>query len=169
MSERIPNVSLEGAEILPGKFKNFSGRPGQYNPAGKITFCIRLDRKTADDMVEDGWNVKQLDPRDEDGEPTPYITARIRFDNFPPVIYMLTGRHNKKTRLDEDTIGSLDSMRIEWADITLTPYSWEMKTKDGISNGITAYVKTAYFKVADEDDFADKYLDDDYPDEVPFN
>lgn len=170
MSKRIPNVSLEGVDILPGVFKNFSGKPGQYNPAGRMTFCIRLDRETADVMVEDGWNVKQLDPREEGDEPTLYIQARVRFDNVPPAVYMLTGKHNKKTRLTEDTISLLDSMEIEWADIVLSPYAWEMKTKDGVSNGITAYVKTAYFKVV-EDDFADKYADGDdlIPEEVPFN
>lgn len=170
MSKRIPNVSLEGVDILPGVFKNFAGKAGQYNPAGRRTFCIRLDRETADAMVEDGWNVKQLDPREEGDEPTPYIQARVRFDNVPPTVYMLTGRQNKKTRLTEDTIDLLDSMEIEWADIVLSPYAWEMKTKDGMTSGVTAYVKTAYFKVV-EDDFADKYSDDeDYiPEEVPFN
>ena len=168
MARRVPNLTLEEVEILPGKFRNFAGEKDEYNPKGMSQFNIRLDEETADRLLDEGWNVKQLDPREDGDVPIPYLPCTINYSNIPPTIYMLTGRHNKKTRLDEDTIGSLDSMRIEWADITLTPYSWEMKTKDGISNGITAYVKTAYFKVADEDDFADKYLDD-YPDEVPFN
>lgn len=164
---RISPVSIEGAEILPGVFKNFAGKAGQYNPAGRRTFCIRLDRKTADAMAADGWNVKELSPREEGDEPVPYIQARVRFDNVPPTVYMLTGRNNKKTRLDEDTIDLLDSADIEWADITLTPYQWEMQTKNGLDTGVTAYVKTMYVKVA-LDEFADKY-EDDIPEELPFN
>lgn len=165
--KRIQPISLEGANILPGAFKNFSGRPGQYNPPGRRTFCVELDRETADMMAEEGWNVKQLNPRDEGDEPKPYIQVRVRFDNVPPTIYMLTGRNNKKTRIDEDTVDLLDSAMIEWADLTITAYRWEMQTKNGIDSGVTAYLKTMYVKVA-QDEFAEKY-DDDIPEEVPFN
>lgn len=164
---RIQPVSLEGANILPGIFKNFSGKPGQYNPSGTRTFCVELDRATADMMAEAGWNVKQLDPRDEGDEPVPYIQVKCRFENVPPTIYMLTGRNNKKTRITEDTVDLLDSAMIEWADLTITPYAWEMKTKNGVESGVAAYLKTMYVKVA-QDEFAEKY-NDDIPEEVPFN
>jgi hypothetical protein len=170
MAKRIENVSLEGAEVLGGIFKNFSGKASQYNPAGRRTFCIRLDKRTADAMADEGWNIKTLDPREDGDEPIYYIQARIRFDNVPPTVFMLTGRKNKKTRLDEDTIDLLDSSIIEWCDVTLSPYHWEIKTKEGVSTGITAYVKTLYVKV-EEDEFAAKY-NDDIPydgEEVPFN
>lgn len=159
MSKRIEKVSIEGAEVLGGPFKNFSGKPGQYNPAGRRTFCIRIDKKTADQMADEGWNIKQLDPREDGDLPIYYIQARIRFDNVPPTIYMLTGRNNKKTRLTEETIDLLDASVIEWCDVTLSPYCWEIKSKDGVSTGITAYVDVLYIKVA-QDAFAEKYADE---------
>ncbi len=154
----VKNVTLENARILPGQFKNFSGEKDKYNPQGRREFCIVLDTETADALVEEGWNVKQLDPRDDDEAPTPYIKACIRFDNIPPTIYMVTGKNNKKTLLTEETIGNLDYVQIEYADIILSPYCWEMETKDGVNSGIKAYVKTMYVKV-EEDDLAAKYAD----------
>ena len=151
---KIENYVIEQAEVLGGPFKNFSGKPGQYNPAGRRTFAIRLDKATADDMVNKGWNVKQLDPREEGDEPTLFITARLRFDNYPPVVFMLTGPNNKKVRLDEDNIDLLDASIIEWCDVELSPYSWKTST----GSGVTAYVKKLYVKVR-EDVFASKYED----------
>lgn len=159
MAKRIEKRSIEQAEILPGQFKNFSGKAGTYNPAGRRTFCVRLDKPTADEMDAEGWNIKMLEPREEGDEPIYYVQARIRFDNVPPTVYMLTGRNNKKTRLTEETIDILDGSIIEWCDVTLSPYVWEIKTKDGMSKGVTAYVSVLYVKV-EEDEFASKYADD---------
>ena len=72
---------------------------------------------------------------------------------------MLTGRNNKKTRLTEETIDLLDASQIEWCDVTLSPYQWEIKQKGEITTGVTAYVRTLYVKVA-QDEFAEKYNDD---------
>lgn len=157
----VKNVTIENAHVLPGNFKNFSGEIDNWNPQGRRTFCIELDEETADALHEEGWNVKELAPRDDDpdGISLPYIQATIRFDNIPPTIYMLTGRNNKKTLLTEDTIGNLDYVQIEYVDVILSPYQWEMKTKTGVESGIKAYVKTMYVKVV-EDELAAKYRDD---------
>lgn len=169
MARKVSNVTLEGVEVLPGKFKNFSGVVDEYNPKGLSQFNVKLDFETADELLAEGWNVKQLDPLEEGDDPVPYLPLTINFSNIPPTVYMLTGRNNKKTLLTEDTIGLLDSVEIDYADIIVSPYHWQIKKKDGIDSGIKAYVKTMYVKVI-EDELAKKYADDDdFPDEVPFN
>ena len=169
MAKRVPNLTLEEVEILPGKFRNFSGEKDEYNPKGMSQFNIRLDEETADKLLEEGWNVKQLDPREDGDVPIPYLPCTINFSNIPPTIYMLTGKNNKKTRLTEETIGLLDAVEIDYADVILNPYHWEIKTKNGVDSGIKAYVKTMYVKVV-EDVLARKYSDElDIDEEIPFN
>jgi len=156
--KRVPVLTLEEVEILPGRFRNFSGVKNEYNRNGASEFNIVLDPETADRLLEEGWNVKQLNPREEGDEPIPYLPCTVSFSNIPPTIYMLTGDNNKKTLLTEETIGLLDAVEIDYADIIINPYNWEIQKKDGVDSGIKAYVKTMYVKVV-EDRFASKYAD----------
>lgn len=159
MSERIPNLSVENARII---FRNFAGKEAKFNPAGRRNFCLLLDNENAAIMKEQGWNVKTLAPRDPDAEPQPYIQVKVVFDNFPPNIWLISG--NKKTRLDEDTVDSLDYAEIENVDLIVTPYVWDISGK----TGITAYLKTMYVTIA-ENEFEKKYRDLDEDDEdTPF-
>lgn len=159
MSERIPNLSVENARII---FRNFAGKEAKFNPAGRRNFCLLLDNENAAIMKEQGWNVKTLAPRDPDAEPQPYIQVKVVFDNFPPNIWLISG--NKKTRLDEDTVDSLDYAEIENVDLIVTPYVWDISGK----TGVTAYLKTMYVTIA-ENEFEKKYRDLDEDDEdTPF-
>ncbi len=151
-NRRVDNVILENCRII---FRNFEGKGDKFNPAGRRHFSVVLPRDIADKLSEEGWNVKELKPRDEDEEPTPFIQVRVNFSNIPPEIYLVTGR-NKKTKLTEDTIQTLDYAEIENVDLIVSGYCWEMNGKEGI----TAYCKTMYVKIV-EDVFADKYADED--------
>ncbi len=57
------NISIEHARI---GFRNFSGDAGKFNPAGKRNFCVFLEHDLGLTLQEDGWNVRWLQPRDED-------------------------------------------------------------------------------------------------------
>lgn len=164
MARKVANVKLEGCRIM---FRNFAGKEGKFNPAGRRSFCAILPDELAKEMEEEGWNIKYQKPRDEDDVPTPYIQVRVNYGEIQPDIYMITGRH--KTRLDSESIVSLDYAEIENVDLIIRPYCWEMNGDEGI----TAYAKTMYVTVA-EDEFADKYNFDsddigDIDDEIPFN
>lgn len=157
-NERVPNLSVENAHII---FKNFSGKEGKFNPPGRRNFCLLLNEEDAKVMKEHGWNIKVLPPRDPDYEPQPYLQVRVAFENFPPNIWMIAG--GKKTHLDEDTVGMLDYAEIKNIDLIVTPYSWEMSGR----SGITAYLKTMYVTI-EENEFEKKYRniesdDDDLP------
>lgn len=146
-------IRFEDVDGKAIRFRNFSGKPGKFNAEGCRNFCLIIDPETADAFSKDGWNVRWLNPRNEDEEPLPYLPVEVSFGKGrPPKVVQVT-KHGQ-TKLNEKTVSNLDYAEIESADIALNPYHWEVAGKSGIK----AYLKTMYAKLA-EDDFEDKYYD----------
>lgn len=143
----IRKLKIEDAKICS---KNFEGRANEYNTDGRRYFSVILDEDTALELIDDGWNVDSRHPREE-GDPTRYyLKVRVKFEKFPPVVKQVTSRG--VTTLDEDEVKLLDGATITSADLVITPYNWTV----GKKTGVTAYLKTGYFKI-EEDEFASKY------------
>jgi hypothetical protein len=137
-------VLMEGIRIV---FRNFSGKEGQYNAEGTRTFSVLIDDSTAHVMAEDGWNVKWLQPRenDEDEEPQAFLPVALRFDVFPPRVVLVTSRG--RTTLHEDTVEMLDWANIQNVDLIVRANVW--KNNSGKS-GVKAYVKSLYVTIEED-------------------
>lgn len=148
------NISIENARI---GFRNFTGKEGRFNPAGRRNFCVFLDKDLGDVLERDGWNVRWLEAREEGEEPQPYLQVAVSYDNIPPKIVLVSSKG--KTLLNEETVNIVDWAEIDKVDLIIRPYNWSMH--EGTRNektGVKAYVKSMYITIA-EDEFESKYYD----------
>ena len=152
MANRVERIlEIPNAHIF---YRNFSGVEKKYNPAGNRNFCVEIPEDAMVDntplyqvLLEEGWNVRLMPPRNEGDAPMHYIQVNVSFKNVPPNIWMIAGR--RKTRLDEGSIDSLDYAEIKTVDLVINPYNWE-------PGRVKAYLKTMYIEIV-QDAFADKW------------
>lgn len=150
-------VLLEGVRLV---FRNFTGKEGQYNREGDRNFGVIIpDQATADQMLEDGWNIKYLKPRETEDEgedvdvETPWLAVKVGYGKGrPPMIYQVTQGGAKRTLLDETTVGELDWAEITNVDLIVRPYHYDVSGRQGIS----AYVQSMYVTI-EEDPLRAKY------------
>lgn len=149
----IRDLPLEHAKI---GFRNFEGREGQYNRKGERSFAVFLeDHRLAEELAQEGWNVKFPKPRDNKADPDeperdPYIQVSVGFDNYPPKVFLIS--NGNPTKLSEDEVDMLDWAEIENVDLVLRPYQWSVNG----NTGVKAYLKAAYVTIV-TDAFAAKY------------
>lgn len=152
--ERIENAILKGISGKDIRFKNFAGKQTDYNPEGKRTFSILLTDEEAEELASKGWRIKMLENRkDPEAPDIPIIKVRVSYGVVPPKMYLVTSK--KKELLTEETCMLLDTAEIVKLDIVLSPYVAKM-AKDDLAS---AYVKTAYFTIVEDDPFEDEYAE----------
>lgn len=145
--KKVSNIQIENAVI---GFKNFSGKEGKFNTEGNRNFSLFLEYDLAKKLEEDGWNVRWLKPREPDDPMQPILQVKVSFAQYPPQIFLIS--NNKKTELNEDSVGVLDWADILSTDLIITPYVWNVNGKEGIK----AYLKKMYITL-EPDKFAEKY------------
>jgi hypothetical protein len=148
-SQERNTLLIEDARII---FRNFAGKEGKYNREGDRNFCVILEPELAEQLAQDGWNIKTLKPREEGDEETPYIQVSVGFKNRPPLMVMVTSRG--RTTLTEEEVEIFDWVDIKTVDLILNPYEWLVNGKGGIK----AYLKSM-FVVIYEDELMLKYQD----------
>lgn len=149
MPKMPSNITIEDAQI---RFRNFSGKEGQYNREGDRNFVVLLDESAAAQLMSEGWNVKTLGAREEGDEPQPYLQVSVGYKAMPPQVVMISSRG--RTQLSEEEVALLDSVDIKNVDLIIRPYVWEV----GDKTGIKAYVKDLFVTI--EENVLDlKYAD----------
>lgn len=132
-------LEIEDAQII---FRNFAGVEQQYNRAGDRNFSVILPEDIVEDMRADGWNVKQLKPRDDETPGDYYLQVSVKFENRPPNIMLIRGP--KMIRLEEDMVEILDQLDIARAHLLIRPYRWDVNGNQGVK----AYTKSLAIHVA---------------------
>ena len=148
MPDETRTFMVEDARII---FRNFAGRETQFNQKGVHTFAVVLPEDIASRMLDDGWNVKYLEPREEGDSETPFIRVEARYDRYPPRVVLLT--ENNRTQLDENSIEVLDWANIKTADLIARGSYW---TGPGGKSGIKAYLQSLFVTI-EEDALEKKY------------
>ena len=138
-------------------FRNFEGKEGPYNKKGTRNFGVILPPDVSEAMADDGWNIKLLQPREDDAEegavPTPWLPVEAAYDKGrPPTVVLITERGREN--LDEEKIKQLDWVDIVKVDMIVNPYTWEVNGKSGVK----AYLKSMYVTI-EEDELEREYAE----------
>lgn len=139
----IRDLEIENAYIFS---KNFKGakRVNQrtnkvVNAEGTRGFCVRIDNPdVAQQMLEDGWNIKINPSENGEDDPFCYLPVEARFNNFPPAIYMVAG--GKAHELDVNHVHQLDDRNFNKVNLVIHPRRYqndegEWKIKAFLSEG----------------------------------
>jgi len=161
---KIPPIELRNVQIT---FRNFSGKPTRFDTqGGRRNFCILLDDETAKKLEDEQWKVKYLKPREEGDTPQAYMQVKVAYNEwYTPSINVIAG--DKMKQLNEDTVDTVDSLDIEFCDMTLNGRWFE--NADG-NKGYSAYLKEIFIHVAISrlaQEYAKKYqeeIEDNYVD-----
>ena len=134
--------------------RNFAGEGSIYNREGDRNFSLVIpDEDVANELREDGWNIKIKPPREEGDAPFMFLPIKIKCNERGPIVYLESGGNQR--RLEEDEFAILDRVSIARVDLDVRPYDWEFNGK----TGRTAYLQSMRvvqkivdrFAVRDED------------------
>lgn len=144
-------VVMEGVRLI---FRNFRGEGGPFNREGDRNFGVILPQDVAEAMLADGWNVKYLQPRDEDeeAEQTPWLPVKLGYGKGRPPKIMTINDEGKQNPITESNVNTLDWADITNVDLIVRPYNYDV----GGRTGIAAYVQTMYITI-EEDALERKY------------
>jgi hypothetical protein len=142
-------LQIDDARII---YRNFSGEGSKFNREGDRNFAVIIETaEQANALAENGWNVKIKPPREEGDAPFMFLPVKIKFNERGPAVYLKSGTASPM-KLDEETVGCLDSIDILGVDLDIRPYDWEVNGK----NGRTAYLQSIHV-TQEVDRFAERY------------
>lgn len=145
---REKTLKIEGTRIV---FRpNFAGLKEKFNKEGDRYFNVAIPPEDVDQLVEDGWNVKEWTGREEGDETEYFIKVNVSFRFKPPRLVLITSRG--RVPLDEETCDLLDWQDYEFIDVILSASFYNINGRSGLS----AYLKTGMFVIL-EDELEQKY------------
>jgi len=135
-------------------FRNFEGAAGQFNAAGQRNFHIVLPEDVAQDLIDDGFNVKVRPPREEGDTPFIHLKVNVKMDSrIPPKLFIVTSKGRRQ--LDESMLQQLDWVDFAKVDLIFSRYKRDWP--DGRTT-VTAYLQT-FFGTIREDELERRYSD----------
>ncbi len=140
---KIQPTQIRNAQLI---YKNFSGKAKKFNAKGLRNFNVVLDENSAEMLSREGWNIKWDEPREEGDAPRARLKVNVRFDNFPPTIYLVTQKG--RSLLDEESVSLLDDADIETVDIKISASTG--MTREG-KPYVTAYLSRMYVQLDEND------------------
>ena len=144
-------LQIDDAIII---YRNFAGEASQFNRAGDRNFSVLIeDEQIANELRDRGWNVKIKQAREEGDIPFMHLPVKVKFNDRGPSVYLVSG--SNRVKLDEETIGMLDSIDILGVDLDIRPFDWEVNGKAGRA----AYLQSICV-TQDIDRFAQRFEED---------
>ena len=144
-------VSIENTRFI---FEtNFSGDPRRDKFGSDKRYAnIIVPEELAEELIDEGFNVRCTDPKDGEYEKTYFVKATVNYDSkFPPRIYLVSG-DNPPTLLDSESVCNIDTMYIKNVNVILSKYYNAKIDKWSL------YVRTMYVEQElDNDPFAARY------------
>lgn len=142
-------LQIDDAKII---YRNFAGAGSKFNREGDRNFAVLIeDEAVAEQLTNEGWNVKIKPPRDEEDSPFMYLPVKVKFNDRGPSVYLKSGNATP-TRLDEESVACLDEIDILGVDLDIRPFDWEVNGK----TGRTAYLQSIYV-TQEVDRFASRF------------
>ena len=153
------DLEVKNAVII---WKNFSGRPTKYVPAGgKRTFTLVLTQEMADVLRDRGWNVR-VRPAKEEGDADLYYTEiSVRYNTdkpqYNPSVYFLSEVNGEKYKqlIPEEAIGQADDERFAKVDLLIHAYAHGVETA---KSKVKGYLRSM-FATVEVDSFELEYSD----------
>lgn len=141
---RVNNINIVDGVIA---YSNFSGRINECNENGNRTVTFVIPDDIAQDLINDGWNIRLQLPKNDDENPRYLLEVTMSFrtkDGRPkdPKVFIVR-EDNSIVHMTEETIGTLDGKDIISADAVIGPWYWERNGRSGIK----AYINSLYLKI----------------------
>lgn len=149
---RVVELKIDDAQIA---IRNFSGKEGRYNREGERSFVLALPNELAEQLAEDGWNVRvpRLNGEEDGYERNPLLNVDLDYRFNPPKVVMISGavevepgvfEGGTKEILGQDELSQLDWADIAYVDLKLRGREWD-------PGRIKARVKEIYITLAPND------------------
>ena len=143
------HIVIEDAQFPSFGGRNFSGAERTDRNTGRIVnregqrnFNVVIpDDQFAQDMINDGWNVKYWEPRNEGENPYYYLQIKVNMSSkWPPKIFIKSDNATLKiTEDNQDELNQLDTSDFDYMDIEINPSHYDVNGKTGISAYLTEF------------------------------
>lgn len=155
----VPDFTERALRDVQLIFRNFSGRPSTYHKNGGVReFGVVLDREQYEQMLEEGWNVKERPGREEGDPPRWHLPVAVGYKIArKPKVVMIGSKG--KTQLDEGLVDLIDGVDIRKADVIVRARHWD----DNGTTKVKAWLQTLYVTII-EDELDLEYSDVPYAD-----